>query len=224
MEGYGTRKRLYYYTCMKFGLLALQRRRLRVSRIDNLNDTFEFLAPIGDERQRRLALRDLKHDMGQKKGILCFSESRKSPAMWAHYADTYEGLCLCLGFDVTVNSPEGNALVRKIQYVSQRLAWPQRLDEKFANDLLFTKFEHWRYEQEWRAFLTLADCEHCCGHYFKPFSDDLILREVYIGEKSRRDWKHVQSAIEGLRKVRIHVTRPAHSTFEVVQDKSVRLA
>lgn len=35
--------RLYHFTSQKFGLLALKDRRLKIARINELNDPFEFL-------------------------------------------------------------------------------------------------------------------------------------------------------------------------------------
>ncbi len=216
-NGHTTRRKLYYYTSEKYGLLALQKRRLKVARIGQLNDPFEFLAPTQKERYQREALRSLKKTLDGTKGILCFSESRKNPVMWAHYADKHQGVCF--GFDVAANDSRGETLGR-VTYVDNRQSWPDGpLGFTFAQSLLLTKFSHWRYEQEWRAFMDLSDCEQCGGHYFKPFGEDLILREVYLGIEFGRPSGPVQDAVDGLPRVRLWRTRIAFQTFEVVQDK-----
>ena len=91
-------RRLYYYRNEKYGLATLLNRRLRISRIMELNDPFELLAPSLRDPAKRRALQASKKERNGKTGILCFSENRDSPVMWAHYGDRYRGFCL--GFDV----------------------------------------------------------------------------------------------------------------------------
>ena len=204
-------QRLYRYSSSKYGLWTLQNRCLRVSRIEELNDPFEFLAPELIDPQYRQIIRSVKAHLNKTKGIVYFAENRKSPLMWAHYAERHEGLCL--GFDVVA----GDALGR-VKYVTKRLKWPGKLEYDFAQALLLTKFSHWRYEREWRAFMSLDDCQECDGHYVKPFSDDLVLREVYTGVRSEMSLREsVEGAVHGLHGVRVWNTREAFRTFDVVQ-------
>ena len=48
--------RLYYFTGQKYGLDAIRNRRLKVARIDELNDPFELMAPVFETREERLAV------------------------------------------------------------------------------------------------------------------------------------------------------------------------
>ena len=73
------------------------------------------------------------------------------------YADRYKGLCL--GFDVAMSGPRDDAVLGKIKYVKERLPWPDKLSLQFTQDLLLTKFDHWSYEQEWRGFVGIENCE-----------------------------------------------------------------
>jgi len=71
------------------------------------------------------------------KGLLCFSRHWHNPVLWAHYADSHKGLCL--GFDV----PDGD---RDVAYVERPIKLTH-LDLSVADSMLFTKYEHWRYER-----------------------------------------------------------------------------
>ena len=210
-------KRLYRYWSEKHGLQALQERRVRVSRIMELNDPFEFLSHDLKERDHREALKKLKRQLDKTRGVLCFSEDWRNPVMWAHYADRYKGVCM--GFDVAVSGAKDDAVLGKITYVKERLPWPDKLDLHFTNDLLLTKFDHWSYEQEWRGFVDFENCEKDAGHYFTPFSDDLVLKEVYIGLSSSTSPQQVMTALNGLQGVSIKKTRAGFRKFEIVENK-----
>jgi hypothetical protein len=52
--------------------------------------------------------------------------------------------------------------------------------------VLRTKYDHWRYEEEFRYFVLLADCErevnaHGKELHFYSFGDTLTLAEVILG-------------------------------------------
>ena len=67
--------------------------------------------------------------------------------------------------------------------------------------------------------MSLDDCEESEGHYFKPFSDDLVLREIYIGLSSPITRKMLTAAIERRHDVHVVKTRAAFQGFEVVKNK-----
>lgn len=60
--------RLYHFVGEKYGLDNVLRRRLKIARIDDLNDPFEFMARAAGERERA-ALRATK--MEQSKRLDC---------------------------------------------------------------------------------------------------------------------------------------------------------
>jgi hypothetical protein len=68
--------------------------------------------------------------------------------------------------------------------VSERLIQnPQDLeawDQKAMKKLLSTKFEHWKYEDELRVFISI-DEKDVDGLFFVPFSENLIPKEVVLG-------------------------------------------
>ena len=113
MHGHYAYRRLYHFWNREHGLWTLQNRRVRVSRILELNDPFEFLALNLRDPIKRRALREVKRELNRTKGILCFSENWNNPVMWAHYADRYKGVCL--GFDVAVSTSTGESLLGQVK-------------------------------------------------------------------------------------------------------------
>ena len=210
--------RLYCYRNAEYGLKTLRDQSLRISRIKELNDPFELLAPSLTDQARRRAVKFFKEDQNRTTGILCFSKDWNSPVMWAHYAERHKGVCL--GFDVAKSSSSGETLLAPVSYVKHRLSWPRERGEEFLDRILLTKFDHWSYEHECRMLLKLEDCEERDGDYFKRFSDGLLLREVYIGVKSeiRPRVLELKSKIDGLRDVRIFSTRASRQEFKIVKD------
>jgi len=155
--------RVYYFTNAKFGLAAIRDQRLKIARIHQLNDPFEFLGVDLSDRSFRIVVSQTKSELSKTKGILCFSKSWRHPMLWAHYADGHRGICL--GFDANASK------LQQVNYVNSRCPKPDVLDESFMKKLLCTKFVHWSYEDEYRFFTTLTDAEH--GLYFFDFSAEL---------------------------------------------------
>lgn len=201
----------------KYGLQSIRERRLRISRIHELNDPFEFMSPYLSDRNLRLALRKTRDELSNSHGILCFSGSWHSPALWGHYADKHRGICL--GFNL---SPD---LVKQVSYVTSRRHWPSS-DEPEAlqalfSEALFTKFLHWSYEDEYRVYLSLLDEDN--GHFFKDFGD-LGFCKVIVGAQSKISREEVNSALGDLRgSVECFKARPAFRTFRIVRNKNERL-
>lgn len=206
--------RLYQFLDPEGGIAALSQARLRISRIDRLNDPFEFLgADLGD-RNRRRQLARTKARLATNHGLLCFSRTWRNPVLWGHYAKKHEGLCL--GFDVSSKN------AGHVAYVSSRLAWPEKVDESFVRSLLFTKFAHWSYEDEYRAYVTLE--EEDGGHFYAPFSPQLSLAEVLVGCRSLLTRAEVSEAIAagGNSIVPVKV-RAAFRSFRMVLQKRSEL-
>ncbi|BDU69686.1 hypothetical protein GETHOR_17870 [Geothrix oryzae] len=166
--------RLYHFVDKNHGLDDLRKQRLKIARIHQLNDPFEFLGVDLTEPFFRQALEKSKWDLSQSNGLLCFSHNWSNPVLWGHYADKHRGLCL--GFDL----PDG--LPQEITYIANRMPQPKQVDEAFTRNLLFTKFDHWRYEEEYRVYVSLETDEG--GLFFSEFGENLVLRQVIVGCES----------------------------------------
>ena len=136
--------------------------------------------------------------------------------MWAHYGDRYRGFCL--GFDVPKSPSTTETRLAQVKYVEQRLSWPRERGLEFLDRIFVTKFSHWSYEREWRLLIALDDCEKRDGQYFRPFSRDLVLRDVYIGARSSTSVWKAKAAVERLGHVRVFTTRTSLQKFRVVRN------
>lgn len=161
--------RAYRFLNAHFGLKSLQDRRIKISKIDDLNDPFELMPFDLSDRRTRWAFQNTRNQLALTRGILSFSAGWRDPVIWAHYADKHRGVCL--GFDIP------DELTKRITYRSQRLPRPRNPSSVDAEALLFTKFSNWAYEQEIRVWAPLND--QVDGLYFADF-DDKNLRLVVV--------------------------------------------
>lgn len=206
--------RVYHFLNKEFGLKNLRERRLKIARIMELNDPFEFLGADLSDHDKRNALRQTKAQMSVGHGLLCFSRSWHNPVLWGHYADKHRGMCL--GFDIPTD------LLRQICYVKSRLTWPKIVDENFVQKLLFTKFLHWSYEDEYRVFLSLDT--HIDGLYYADFSEKLVLRQVIVGAEADIARTEVMSALGNLStNTEVFKARAAFKSFRTVRNKNEAL-
>lgn len=79
--------------------------------------------------------------------ICSFSATRKHPLLWAHYADSYQGICI--EFDASAVSDFGSAL--PVQYVEEppKRHWFRATGLENISSMT-TKQSAWSYEQEYR--------------------------------------------------------------------------
>ena len=206
--------RVYHFLNREYGLDNLRKRRLKIARIHELNDPFEFIGAELSTRDRRKALKATKEEIGKKRGIICFSKNWKNPLMWGHYAQKHQGICL--GFDVHDN------MVKSVEYVDSRLPWPDSIDEEFMGKMICTKFSHWQYEEECRAYFALQ--EHENNLYFKYFSNELLLKEVIVGCNSIITRDEIANAISGIEgEIDIFKAREAFRSFNIVKNEKQSL-
>ena len=177
--------RVYHFINAEFGLEDIIERRLKISRIMELNDPFEFLGANLSDPNFRKAMKATKATLSKSKGILCFSKNWNNPVQWSHYSDKHKGLCL--GFDVP------DELLVKVKYVDRRLSHDLVSSETQMLKFLTTKFAHWQYEEEYRVFRPLE--EEIDGRYYEVFSDNLILRQVIVGAQSSITRAQISNAL-----------------------------
>ena len=86
--------RVYHFINDKYGLKDLAERHLKIARIMEINDPFEFLGVDLSDRDFRRAMKETKEDLSKSNGLLCFSKNWKNPVLWGHYADKHRGIAL----------------------------------------------------------------------------------------------------------------------------------
>lgn len=150
---------VYHFLAAEFALRALRDRRLKIARISELNDPFEFFAANCADSDTQIKLEKFKNEVNEKYGIVCFSQHYGDPVLWSHYADRHRGVALV--FEI----PDDAAI--PISYQPERFtlnvnAGIQRgsFQAFDLNQLISTKFSSWNYEKEVRMMCRLSD--HFC--------------------------------------------------------------
>jgi hypothetical protein len=204
----------YYFTSAKYGIENLKRRHLKISDFENVNDPFELLGIELRDKDVRRAVQFEKSKISKKNGFLCFSEDKYNPVQWGHYADNHKGICL--GFEISEKT------LRKVKYVSERLARETLTLPDCNEKLLTTKFSHWKYEQERRLIIELSKYSKDSKDLrFKEFGSDIVLKEVYLGCKSELSFDDIISSYNsGNKSVIVKITRPSFRDFRIVWDQS----
>ena len=172
--------RVYHLTTADHAISNIALSRIKIARLKDLNDPFEGLAANFKDINVRERINRFKEDYNKYAGLLCFSSDWISPVMCSHYASRHKGICL--GFDLK------REFSRKVLYENDRLylSLDAKLSDSPINEtlreiLLCTKFKHWEYEQEIRAYVELEKAEKEKDHFFHPIGKELQLREVILG-------------------------------------------
>lgn len=214
---------VYHFINAEHGIENLQRRRLKIAELDSLNDPFELFGIEMSNKGVRQAFEQMKQELAKNRGLLCFSELWDNPVMWSHYASRHTGLCL--GFEISEDRI-GKVLYSRKRLVAdlEKLSNPSLLSEEDALRFLFTKYAHWRYEKEFRSFVTKEEKDPETGLYFANFSEHLKLKRVIVGAKSILSRSDINLALGELSsEVESFKSRLAFRTFRVVRQKNEKL-
>lgn len=154
--------------------------------------------------------------------MVCFSGPWSNPVIWAHYSDKHRGICL--GFEI----PEIRGIPEQdescyVRYIEKPLPFPMDFAERPDGDryaivqtILFTKFDHWKYEEEIRVWAPLQNEES--GIHYLEFDQKLRLVEVIIGAKCTLSQSAITRALGSLtRQVEVIKARSAYDRFEMVK-------
>ena len=179
----------YHFLSSRNAIHDLERKMIRVSPLETLNDPFE-LSPwlrYGDIKVRK-GFHDVRKAISKKDGLLCFSKSWSKPLLWGHYADKHKGIAI--GFETS------NYEILKVNYVTERvkleLTGDREKNEKlFRDKLASVKYQKWDYESEYRIWVRLENCTKIDGHYFIEFGDSLKVKEIVLGCKYDNSEKYI---------------------------------
>ncbi len=178
--------RVYHLLSEEWALENINKMRLKVSLLEDLNDPFEFLALDTSNPIIAKTLPATRYDLGKTSGVLCFSERWLNPVLWSHYGDGHKGIAL--GFEIP-DFIEGEPLLIKVSYTSERINYSEsdieKFDEQDMHKVLATKYAHWKYEEEVRVFTSIEEKDKETGLYYVPFSDNLSLVEVILGVRCK---------------------------------------
>ncbi len=210
--------RVFHFINATYGLDAIRNRRLKISRINELNDPFEFFGVELSDGNLRRAFSAMKSKLAENRGLHCFSDLWSNPVLWSHYADKHRGLCL--GFDIP------DEMLIRVSYIKERprlaenfLNWKPVAKEAKMKQLLATKFQHWSYEQERRCFVALDKRDAVSEHYFSDFSENFELMQVIVGSRSDVSRLQLDAALgNSSTTVERFKARPAFKTFRIVRN------
>jgi hypothetical protein len=212
--------RAYHFLSERNALDDLQRGRLKVSRLADMNDPFELLPAALTTKQHRIAMGGFRAEVDAKWGTLCFARGWSNPVLWSHYADRHRGVCL--GFEVP------KQLLTPVEYTKGRLQLDiekqlnkATQDAQFGLELMRTKYEDWRYEDELRAIIALNDRDPATGLFFAEFGSHLKLVEVIVGVRSQLSKAAIGAKISDAdQPVMLKKARLAFKTFRVVRQNN----
>jgi hypothetical protein len=204
--------RVYHFLPTDYALEDIEKRRIKISEIDQLNDPFELWCVSQKDKQLRAALRGYKKEMSAHYGVLCFSRHWHNPVLWSHYADKHCGMCL--GFEIDAGR------LQAITYVIKRPILRIPPNQEDANQLLFTKYRDWKYEEEWRGWIQIDERDPTTGFYFYSFDAIVKLSEVIVGPLCDISKTRIVEALKGYPgEVAVIKARLAFKTFQVVRNR-----
>jgi len=213
--------RVYHLTSAEHAIADIGLNRMKLARFSDLNDPFELLAVNFREREVRKVVRDFKSTYDSHTGLLCFSADWTNPVLWSHYGQRHQGVCL--GFNLTRSRAE------KVKYEDERLlaelgeeGQPLQIGKKLQKKLLCTKYQHWRYEEEWRVFVPLKNARREGRLHFYPFDEHLQLAEVILGPQCTLPLDEVRELTSAKHpKAVTFAARLAFKFFKVVPHESM---
>lgn len=204
--------RLYHILPSEFAVSNLALRRLKISRVHDLNDPFELLSYKFQNEDHRKAWEATKQKLMERKGMLCFSKGWKNPVLWSHYGDRHKGVCL--GFDIPDEAPG------EIDYLPERLDLNE-ISLKTGKSFVFSKFKHWEYENEWRTYVDIDPSTEENGLYFMEFGEDLKLKEVILGVRCTLPIENLKTLLKGIGSgISLVKTKLDDQSFQLVIDQS----
>jgi hypothetical protein len=216
--------KLFHLSPFEFAITNIALRRLKISRIVDLNDPFELLPIDTRDKSVRSAVRATREGIDKTTGLICFSSAWTNPVLWSHYADKHRGMAL--GFEVPDN------YVIPVNYADKLVkadideiatATDVDLTSDFVRTLLATKFIDWQYESESRVFLSLDPATQEGGLFFTKFGPKLKLIEIVLGARCPTPIKRVRDLVKSYpHKVDVKRARIAFTKYCVVENRASR--
>jgi len=213
--------RIFHLLSAQHALDNIAKSRLKISRLDELNDPFELCAAELSNPKHRLAFRQFKETMAKRYGLLCFSKSWMSPLLWSHYGDRHRGVALELEV--------ADDLVTEVSYQPTRIDLDIKrklstggLREADVNSILRTKFNHWEYEQEVRVFLRLDDPPDANGLHFYNLGSEINLKGIILGPLCKISVANIERVLPKGQSLQLRKARLAFNTFSVVGNRAFK--
>ena len=203
---------LFHFTTLDSFLNIIDDMTLLPSSFSKLNDMNEGNVNNMNMNENFMVMYDAEHYIKERCRLLCFSqnydiqgygqEGTNHPAMWAHYAENSNGVCVVIDkenfvkrnravldshfyrfedvkYDV-FNTPDDE----KVDYMART---PQEFIQKNWHALFFLKHKDWEYEDEHRLFIM---------DYDGKLSIDGCIKHVVLGRKLFLNNKQVKRIMD----------------------------
>jgi hypothetical protein len=210
--------RVYHYLNVCWALENIRQRRLKLCKIDDTNDPYEWQCVRSCHPPTQGVLGSLKTKVGGAYGMLCFSRTSSNILMWSHYGDNHKGICL--GFDVPDEWVRDVRYMSSVQEIASLIDSPEQDQERVIDQLSSVKYIGWAYEEEVRVH-GLREVEEG-GKYFTSFGDQLQLKEVITGARfsDLQSKALIEEALQGYsEQVSCIEARRSAERFEIIVDK-----
>ena len=206
---------VYRFLDAEGALKTIEENSLRIGRLKELNDPFEWLPAIinqsGTNEEKEFnewCLERYTNQLHDKYGLLSFTEKMSDPLFWSHYADSHRGMALQVDYLL-------DGSLEKVIYEEKRptvdrslLQDPERKNELFEaiKDSIIHKSPSWSYESERRLFIELAKCNASQGMYFTKIKSD-FLKRVILGIRCPFSVQYIRKALDSAGHKDVEVVR-----------------
>jgi hypothetical protein len=224
---------LYRYLDAESALKSIESRSLRISRLLELNDPFEWrfgIAGIPPEGEPLIEkwMKSILEKQSKIIGLMCFSALCKEPVLWSHYADKHRGVAFEVEYDqkpdnlIKITYPPNRLLIDGVRFAQLEKNKPalEAYLSPFMKPVMSQKSPSWEYEQEYRIYFSLdkdANIQTSGGHYFVRIPENFLTR-VILGYKCPLEEQYVAKALEKSGLVSTKVTRAkiSNETYDVL--------
>jgi hypothetical protein len=174
------KQKYYHFLSSEYAIHDLERKMIRVSTLDTLNDPFELMPYLryGSGKKIRHYM-DVRNKISTEYGLLCFSRTWEEPLLWSYYADKHKGIAIGFeisGYEVFDIDYDPSPIRKQLNLTSD-----SAINEKLFLELAKVKYHKWEYEKESRLLLKLKNCIKIDGHFFVQFGSNLRVKEVRLG-------------------------------------------
>lgn len=168
-------ERLYHYTTFNNAIKILQSHTLLFGRLKDMNDINELYRPLAfeyhpDNHGNKEEFEKMSQDFFKYQQISLTMDGARFgfdiPAMWGHYADKGNGVCLVFDRSKLLNIIDGDRSRRfiygKVKYTKDyspvviyrtNNGSIVRFSKKEEKDFFYHKTKDWQYEQEFRILI-----------------------------------------------------------------------
>jgi len=223
---------LYRYLDANSALKSIESRSLRISRLSELNDPFEWrmgiagVIPEGEPLVEKW-LASIMANQNKINGLMCFSATCEEPVLWSHYADKHRGVAFEVDYNlipdhlIEMSYPSKRLVVDGNRYAELQKDVPKLKEYllPFMQQMLKQKSPSWVYEREYRIYFDLVkdqNLQTAGGHYFVRIPDNFLTR-VILGSKCLLEEQYMAKALEksGLSSTKVVRAKICNETYVV---------